>query len=535
MRRRRKRIWIILALLLTGVTAWLLWPLSDASWRIRPDEPLQRSKTEFLSHPAGADTSRPNIIIILADDLGKSDLSLYGGLKVQTPNIDAIGRDGVTFTDGYVTAPICAPSRASLLTGRYSQRFGFELQPQKRYPRNRLEYFVFRHILDTDNWTVADGFSFPQQRDINAQGLPPSEITLAELLRHEGYATGITGKWHLGHTEGHKPNQLGFDYQYGFYEAFTLYADPKDEQIVNARLDEFTDKHIWKQGREKTCAIRRNDTIIEEKEYLTFAIAREASAFIRRHREHPFFLYIPFSAPHTPYQAPKSYYDALVQEPDHNRRVYYAMIKALDDAVGQVMEELRRQGLERRTVVYFASDNGAATYMHVAESEGLKGGKFSNFEGGINVPYMVQWKGTIPPGSIYHQPVTLCDVFTTSAMLAGSTLPADRTYDGVNLLRCLSDSSMVPHEALFWRAEYNKAVRSGPWKLIIDDQHHVVRLYRLDDDQREHHDLHETNPLKVEELRHLLQEWEKGLKSPLWPRIMDYKMIIDGEAYYFAV
>jgi arylsulfatase A-like enzyme len=540
MKKRKKIILWASVVAFAALLTWLLWPLASRRWNITRNAPAIAYKKEFLQQPAQADTGkrRPNIIIILADDLSKYDVSLYGGKNVSTPNIDRIGAEGVYFTDGYVTAPICAPSRAAMLTGRYNQRFGFEIQPQKRYPKNRLEYLAFRYFIDTDNWQVANGLSYPYKESIRDQGLPPSEITLAELLKKQNYATGITGKWHLGHTDGHLPNQLGFDYQYGFYEAFTWYvADTADPEIEYAVADEFTDHHIWKQGRKNTCAIRRNDTIIEEKEYLTFAIAREAIRFIRGHKDGPFFLYIPFNAPHTPFQVPRSYYDQFPEVKAHDKRVYYAMIKALDDAVGLVMKELETQGLDENTLVWFASDNGGATYTGTADNSPLKGGKLSNFEGGINVPYMVRWKGMITAGQQYAHPVSLMDIFSTSAVVAGALLPSDREYDGVDLLPFIADTTheSVPHPTLYWRADYNKAIRKGNWKLIVDHEHKVIRLYDLASDRFEKSDRHTDFPELIRELEGELETWEKEMMQPLWPRIMDYKMVIGDEVYYFAV
>jgi len=532
-----KKTIIPIAIVLLSVLAWLLWPLTTGRWKVTRNDEAIRYKREFLEHGPASSPDRPNIVVILADDLSKYDLSVYGGTNVSTPYIDAIGKEGVVFNEGYVTAPICAPSRASLLTGRYNQRFGFEIQPQKRYPKNRLEYFVFKYFIDTDNWKVANVMSYPHREDIKEQGLPVSEITLAEILKKQGYATAITGKWHLGEGEGRRPNELGFDYQYGFYEAFTWYADTADTNIVNSFQDEFTDRHIWKQARKNACAIRRNDTIIDEKEYLTFAIAREAIRFIRTPRTEPFFLYVPFSAPHTPFQAPRNYYDQFAEVKDHNKRVYYAMIKALDDAVGMIMKELTAQGLDSNTLVFFASDNGGATYTGAADNSPLKGGKLSNFEGGINVPYMFRWKGTVPAGTSYEHPVSAMDIFVTSATVAGALLPSDREYDGVNLMSFLQDTSgfRLPHPVLYWRADYNKAIRKGNWKLIVDHRHRLIRLYDLSTDKGETNDRQKSFPEVVKELEKELESWEKKMIAPLWPRIMDYKMVIGEEVYYFAV
>jgi arylsulfatase A-like enzyme len=368
------------------------------------------------------------------------------------------------------------------------------------------------------------------------QGLPPSEITLGELLGNYGYSTGITGKWHLGFEEEFIPNNRGFDYQYGFYEAFSLFSPVDDPDVVHHRHDYFASKHIWKQERTGTSAIRRNHQVIEEPEYLTFRIAEEANAFMRRNREEPFFLYVPFSAPHTPFQAPRDYVDLFEHVEDVNKRVYYAMIKALDDAVGSILGTLEELGLEENTLILFASDNGGATYTGATENAPLKGGKFSNFEGGINVPATARWPGVIPEGSVFTPPVSLLDFFTTAARTAGAPLPEDRVYDGVDLIPYLTGKAEgPPHEALYWRAAYNKAVRTGRWKLIIDEKADRTFLYDMETDKIERQNLAAERPEVTAELKEMLTAWESELMEPLWPRVMDFRFDIDGEIYDFAL
>ncbi len=567
--KRRKKIIYPLVAVAAGVLTFLLLPFASKEHAIRFKQEAIEAKREFLLRQSeserkttGAVDRRPNIIIITADDLGKTDMSLYGGTTVETPNMDAIGHEGVIFTDAYCTSPICAPSRASMLTGRYQQRYGFEVQPQNRYPKNRLEYLVYKHFIDTGSWFVVEPVEVPKQEDVEKQGLPPSEITLGELLQSSGYATGIIGKWHLGHYEPFIPSNRGFDYQYGFYEAFSLYAPTDSPDIVNYRHDYFANKHIWSQERKGPCAVRRNHEIIREDEYLTHRIAEEAIAFMQEHRAEPFFLYVPFSAPHTPFQAPKEYYELFSHVEDENKRVYYAMIKALDDGVGRIMEALKEYGLDQNTIVMFASDNGGATYTGATDNAPLQGGKFSNFEGGINVPCMIRMPDVLRPGQRYHHQVSLLDFFTTAAALAGAGLPQDRVYDGVNLMPYLEKlpgdedrygktaetgssgsgpresggvASGKPREALFWRAAYNKAVIKDEWKLVVDEKADRILLFNLDHDKEEKHNRAADYPKKVEELLDDVSEWEKGLIEPLWPRVMDFRFIIDGEVYDFAL
>jgi len=523
----------------TSLLILALLPVGSKRYRIEFDATKIEGKRDYLEEITRSDLpqkqEKPNILFILADDLGKTDISLYGGRSVDTPHIDAIGEHGVVFTDGYCTSAICSPSRAAIMTGRYQQRFGHELQTNNRYPRNRLEYLVFKYVLDIGFWRVAE-LAVPRKQDIARQGLAPGEITLAELLQSSGYATGLIGKWHLGHQELFLPLNRGFDYHYGFYEAFSLYDQIDDPKVVNRPLDEFSDRHQWRQGRKGTSAIRRNDRVIEEREYLTDIIAQEAIDFLEEHGAEPFFLCVPFSAPHVPFQAQREYYDRISAIDDQTKRVYNAMIKNLDDAVGRITAKVEELGLGPDTLIFFASDNGGASHTGATENAPLKGGKFTNFEGGLNIPFMLQWEGVLAPGTRYTQPVSLMDVFATAAAAAGTPLPADRQFDGVDLLPYLPDAEHdPPHRALFWRALYNKAVRSGDWKLIVNEQSGQILLYDLLHDRRERVNLAPRYPEIVRELLDQLEVWERSLQPPSWPRVMDVELLIDGVPYRFAI
>ena len=529
----------VFILVLAGTLIFLLLPVASRKYRIEFDEAKIEAKRDFLEQITRTDLpenqDRPNFLFILADDLGKNDISLYHEGGVNTPHINAIGRQGVIFTDAYCTSPVCAPSRAAIMTGRYQQRFGHELQTNDRYARNRLEYLVFKHILDIGFWRVAE-LAVPSKADIARQGLDPGEITLAELLNSSGYATGLIGKWHLGHEEPFLPLNRGFEYHYGFYEAFTLYDQVDDPTVVNRRLDEFSDRHQWRQGRRGNSAIRRNHRVIDEQGYLTDRIADEAVRFLDEHASQPFFLYVPFNAPHVPFQAQRRYYEGFPEVEDETKRVYRAMIKNLDDAVGRITEKIDELGLERDTLVIFASDNGGALHTGATDNAPLKGGKFTNFEGGLNIPFMLRWEGVLPSGGHSSLPVSLMDVFTTVTAAASVTLPTDRTYDGANLLpHLLKQTEQPPHRALFWRSLYNKAVRKGQWKLILNERSGQILLYNLEHDRREKVNLAPYYPEIVEELLEELKAWEEPLQPPSWPRVMDVELIIDGKAYRFAI
>lgn len=537
---KAKRRWIVTLLVLVPTLIFLFYPLADPRYEIVFDEAKIQFRKDFLAkaQPVSDTVRRPNIIVILADDLAKTDLSLYGNPYLKTPHMDSIGLQGVICDEGYITSPICSPSRAGLLTGRYQQRYGFELVIHERYPKNRLEYYVYKHFIATGDWRVADTdrIAVPRHEDMIRQGLPPGEFVLPELLRLRGYRNAIMGKWHLGYNETAQPLKRGFDYHYGFFEAFSLYAPTDDPEIVESRHEYFADKVMWDKGRSGNCAILRNGEVVEEKGYLTTRIAEEACDWMEQNADQPFFLYLPFSAPHTPFQAPKRYVEQYVHISDPNKRVYYAMIHAMDDAVGMVRAKLRQLKLEENTLIFFLSDNGGAVYSGATDNAPLKGGKMSNFEGGLNVPFMVQWKGVLPEGVRYAQPVSALDIFKTAVEVAGVSLPQDRRFDGVNLLPYLrGERGDAPHEQLFWRSIYTKATRRGDWKLMVDEKAQAKLLYNLRTDKIERWNVADLYPDTVAVLEAELKRWESELIPSNWPRVMDARIRDGAMTYYFPL
>jgi arylsulfatase A-like enzyme len=533
-----KRGILVLLLAAAAVLAWVLWPTADPSLAIRFDADATRAARAFLARPAVPSATRPpNVLLIVVDDLGKHDTSVYAPSSTPTPRLEALAAGGVTFAQGYVTAAVCAPSRASLLTGRYAQRYGFESLTHDRYPRNRLELFLVRNLLTSHGWKPVPGArGVPLQADIERQGVPPSELLLPELLKKQGYATGIFGKWHLGSGAELVPMRRGFDAQYGFYEAFTLMADPDDPAYVSVRRGDVADRFQWFQGRRSNSPILRNGVPIDEKRYLTDAIADESIAWIESQKDRPFFAYVAFNAPHAPFQAPRAYVERFATEPRADRRVYFGMIAALDDAIGRVLAALDRAGVAESTLVVFVSDNGGATYTGVADNAPLADGKFSNFEGGINVPFVARWPGRIPAGGTYREPVSTLDVFATIARAASVELPADRPYDGVDLLPYLrGETSARPHEALFWRAGGHRAVLAGREKLIRDGRTGSRMLFDLAADPGERNDLASENPARADELEAELRAWEAELAPPSWPSLMERRFSVDGRDFAFPL
>jgi arylsulfatase A-like enzyme len=531
----RGRYFLLLIILVAGCT----FPFTTASykWNIKYDKKKLAYKEDFLKQelPPYSGKKLPNILFIVIDDVGKSEISSYGSTTMKTPHMDQLGSEGVRFMDCYVTAPVCAPSRAGMLTGRHPARYGFQTQPMEVYPNNLPSYWFGKYMMNTGEFVVTEQPKFPPEWQIERQGLLPTEINLAELLKMRGYSTACIGKWHLGYSKDHIPNNRGFDYQYGFYGAFSLYSEKRDDpNMISYIQDSFSAKHQWKVGRSETSAIRKNDKIIKEKRYLTDAIKEEAVEFMALHTKEPFFLYVAFNAAHVPFQAPRYYYELYEDTPDENKRVYYAMISALDDAIGEMMEKLRMLGLEDNTIIYLISDNGGALYTKATDNKPYKGGKLTMFEGGVNVPFFMRWKGRIPAGIVYQNPVSAMDIFTTTVRLAECRLPDDRVYDGIDLLPYLTGEAVgFPHDVFYWKADHINAMRSGGWKYLQSIRDGWIELYNIGEDKYEKIDLRNVRPEVLDQLQKRFEEWLKDIPPPLWPRIMDYKIVIDGKEYLF--
>ncbi|MCB0501720.1 MAG: sulfatase-like hydrolase/transferase [Bacteroidetes bacterium] len=405
---------IVLILLMSSC-----YPLSTGAmkWRIKWDKNLKEGKETYLAEVKSADKSkRPNIIVILADDLGRYEVSAYDGVDhIKTPHIDQLGAEGVVFEHAYTTAPTCAPSRAGIMTGRIQNRYGFETQLMEFYPTNLIEYLTGKYFTNTDSWVIESKPRYPREWQIAKQGVPPTEINLAEVLKAMDYRTGITGKWHLGTSKNHKPMNRGFDFQYGFMGAFSLYTAKKMESgIINHEHNSFSDRYEWANGRKGDGQITLNEKVVVEEEYLTYAIRDQAINYIKENKDEPFFLYCAFSAPHAPFQAPVDYYCQYDYVEDENKRVYYSMISALDDAIGEINAAIKEAGIEENTIVYFLSDNGGASYTGATDNGPLKGGKLMQFEGGIRIPFMMKWTGKIPEGVRYQPYVSTTDIFATT-------------------------------------------------------------------------------------------------------------------------
>lgn len=433
-----------------------------------------------------ADARKPNIVVLLADDMGYADVGFHGAKDIPTPHLDALAKGGVLCRSGYVSGPYCSPTRAGFLTGRYQTRFGHEFNP-------------------------GGGENL---------GLPLSEKTLADRLKSAGYATGLVGKWHLGSGAKHQPQQRGFDEFFGFLGGAHGYFPEKGAPIL------------------------RGTTVVDEREYLTDAFAREAVAFIDRRKSEPFFLYLAFNAVHTPMHADDARLAKFAGIPDKTRRTYAAMLSAMDEGIGKVLEKIRSAGLEENTLIFFFSDNGGPTMpgttINGSINAPLRGSKRTTLEGGVRVPFVVHWKGKLPAGKVYEQPVIQLDILPTALAAAGVEAPADAGLDGANLLPYLSgEKAGRPHETLYWRFGEQLAIRHGDWKLVKYDPaadgapgtgkkkagkgegkeaagKATARLYDLASDLGEAQDRAGENPAKAAELQALWDKWNSVQAKPLW-------------------
>jgi arylsulfatase A-like enzyme len=485
------------------------------------------------TYPSVSKTSKdkPNVIVILADDLGTGDVLFNEKKQYSTPHIDKLAAEGIHFTNAFCSAPICSPSRVGLLTGEYQQRYGFEHLTDcfSTHPYARKADFAkYGHQFGSDN-------AYWWDLEMNKRGIDPQTTTLAEFLKEDGYATAIIGKWHLGLLPRFQPSNHGFDSFLGTYSAGMFYLSPKDQRITEFfHTDNFFEKlehqlmvyKLFENGKPLK---------LEQETYTTDLFTQKGLDFIEKNKDNRFFLYLPFNAVHGPFQAPKAIYDTLTNIKKHEDRVYAAMVISLDASVGRIRKKLEALHLDENTIIVFASDNGAPLYFPAGSNMPLCGGKMSGFEGGLRVPFVFHWKNHLPP-SVYAAQVSLMDLFKTVAAAIGRTVPENVAQDGVNLLPFVAsnDTLQVPHKALFWRVGYVKVVRKGDWKLHLNEKEGLTFLHHLKEDPLETRNLATQQLEKVAELKSDLANWEKNLKNPHWLPSLDAK-IEDGKGarFYF--
>lgn len=411
--------------------------------------------------PARAQARKPNVIFILTDDMGYGDIGSYGVTDIRTPHLDRLAREGVRLTNNYSNGPVCTPTRAAFITGRYQQRVGLE-------------------------WAIPPAMKEP--------GLPVSEVSVARMLKNNGYATALFGKWHLGYKPEYSPNAHGFDEFFG---------------ILSGNIDHYSHKEVNGEA-----DLYENTQPVERKGYMTDLITERAVAFITRQGRNPFFLYVAYNSVHWPFQAPGRFEDVRTRPTWHKgtRQDYALMVESIDQGVGQILRALDHKGIAKDTLVIFTNDNGGE---RLSRNEPLFHHKGTLWEGGIRVPCLLRWPDHLPAGAVSDQPTMTMDLTATLLAAAGANAPAGRTLDGMNLLPILQGKQTPTTRIFFWRIDRQdrkqRAVRKGQWKYIRDGN--IEMLFDLQKDIGERLDLAYRHPEMVEELRGLLAQWEKEMDA----------------------
>lgn len=417
---------------------------------------------------------KPNVLVIVADDLGYADVGFQGCKDIPTPNLDRLAARSIRCTSGYVSHPFCSPTRAGLMTGRYQQHFGHENNPA---------------------W-------LPEDR---TAGLPLSQMTMPQLMKRAGYVTGAVGKWHLGAHPSFHPNQRGFDEYFGFRGGGHIYR-PQERG-----------------GPEYLIPLEFNGEERPFDEYLTDILGREAEAFVRRHQQKNWLLYLAFNAPHTPLSATTGLLEKFARIADEGRRAYAAMIYSLDAAIGRTLAALDTTGQRENTLIFFISDNGGPNLKspsgrNFADNTPLNGFKGQVLEGGIRVPFLVSWPARLKPGA-YEHPVISLDILPTALAAAGAPTEDAPSFDGVDLLPHLSGEKITPpHETLFWRSGGpggRYAARMGRWKYVQEGAQ-PPQLYNLTTDIGETRDYAAEMPAVVAKLRQAVRAWDRKNIAPIF-------------------
>jgi uncharacterized sulfatase len=482
---------------------------------------------------APLETRPPNIVFIIADDMGINDISTFGGGvaggRVPTPNIDRLAAQGAVFTQAYAGTATCAPSRAMMMTGRYPTRTGFEFTPTPDGMGRILKLFSD----DMDNGLPPleyDAAVDEANPTYNQQGLPGSEVTVAEMLKTVGYHTVHIGKWHLGLGPEYGPNAQGFDES--LLMASALHLPANDPNVVNARLP-FDPIDIFLWARLQFAAAYNEGEWFKPGGYLADYWTDEAIKVIRENRNRPFFLNVAHWGVHTPLQATKEDFEAVGPMEPRRLQVYAAMVRSIDRSVGRIMEALEAEGLAENTIIVFTSDNGGAGYIGLPEvNKPYRGWKMTLFEGGIKVPLFISWPGRIQPGSTIPAPVGHIDITPTLAAAAGASLPQGVAIDGVDLLPHAMGAPVTapPHEALFWQSGDYKAVRQGDWKLQVSDMPAKTWLYDLASDPTEKTNLSASRPDKVAELTEVLRRHHEDAVPSLYKATVKGAIAVDKTA-----
>ena len=416
---------------------------------------------------------KPNVVYIFADNLGYGELGCYGNQVIKTPNIDKIAAEGVRFTDFYVTCPACTPSRSGLITGRYPQRNGL-------YEMIRNNEVNFGYKFDEEMYSISPEMTL---------GLDLRETTFGQAMKNVGYSTGVVGKWDSGRARRFLPLQRGFDFFYGF---------------ANTGIDYYTHERYG------IPSMFRGNERIKEEGYATDLFGREAVRFIRENKDKPFFLYVPFNAPHgdsnlerTGHQAPEKYIRIYGEPPGSDDMRHKAKITCMDANIGKILSVLKELGLDENTLLIFNSDGGGVT------NTPLRGGRSRMWEGGLRVPFIAKWPNHIPQGTISKEFCSTLDMFPTFLAAAGTKPPKGLILDGFNILPVMMGLEKSPRKEMFWEWRYQKAARMGKWKWTksIDEG----GLFDLSNDIREQNDLSKEKPEMLSKVKEKWAAWRKEM------------------------
>jgi len=482
--------------------------------------------------PKTRTSSKPNIIVVLVDDLGFNQISSYGGGmangQFKTPNIDKLANDGVLCTNGYSSSPVCSPSRASLLTGRFATRFGYEFTPTTSSMMKAISVFSKKN-------GIADGIYYDNREEniiaIDQMGIPQSEKTIPEMLKPEGYHNIHIGKWHLGHGKDFLPRKHGFDESLRMDQG-SLFLPENDKNVINAKLDfDPIDKVLW--GNLPYAVNFNEGPRMNPDGHLTDYLTDEAVKVIEKNKNRPFFLYLAYWAVHSPLQAKKEDYEKLSFIKNHEERVLASMVMTVDRGVGKIRDVLKENNMDDNTIIIFTSDNGAPGYIGLPDlNKPYRGWKLTHFEGGVHVPFIVSYPNKIPKGSAYNGRVSNLDIFSTAASLAGIDINRNDLqqieFDGVNILPYLSgEKEGEPDRVLFNKSgDYSFLIKDG-WKLQVDLIQNKKWLYNLNEDPTEQINLIESYPEKLNELGKILNKKLSEQVKPIWPSLLDWPIFID--------
>jgi len=487
----------------------------------------ENQEIEWATTDSGLKEDKPNIILILADDLGFNDVSYYNGGAADgsllTPHIDSLAKEGVAFLNGYAASPVCSPSRAAIMTGRYSSRYGFEFTP---YPAQAARIM---NLLRKDGELTTIGLEDVQWDEVGLTvgGLPNEEITIAEMLQDNGYYTAHIGKWHLGgFNDGMRPNDQGFDDSLMLNSS--LYFPKNHPDIVNAKIDSAVEDMVWASS--QYAASFNGSEPFEPGGYITDYYTDEAVKVIDNNKDRPFFLYLGHFAPHNPLQSLKKDYEKHSHMENHTLQVYAGMIEALDRSIGKILSALEKNGLTENTLIIFASDNGGAGYIGLDDiNKPYRGWKLTHFEGGMHIPFFAKWPAKIKKDMKYNKRIHHTDIFSTILGAANIEPPKEITIDGVNLIPFLTNEKRgEPHETLYWKNVTYQAIIHDNWKLMRSKYPKEKEyLYNLEKDPYEQNNLALSEPEIKILLHEKLNTHIESMPEPSWPQSVFMPVVID--------